>query len=56
MQGTKLTQYLWAVAAAIVVTWVLTYASISYVNAEHNPTVYHYKYKTCPATNHYGGH
>lgn len=55
MQGTELTKYLWAVAAAIVLTWVLSYASISYENAAHNPTVYHYKYKTCPAPTPGGG-
>lgn len=41
--------FLWAVAAALVVTWVLAYASISYQNAEHNQTVYHYKFKVCPS-------
>lgn len=43
------TPFLWAVAAAIILTWILAYASISYQNAMHNPVIYHYKYKVCPA-------
>lgn len=44
-----LKQYLWAIVGALLVTWLLAYASISYQDAAHNPTVYHYKYKVCPA-------
>lgn len=48
MKPHVLQRALWTVAFALVFYWLISYAAISLVNAEHNPTVYHYKYKVCP--------
>lgn len=40
----------WTIACAVLFYWLISYAAISLVNAEHNPVVTHYQHKVCPAT------
>lgn len=44
---------LWTVAFSLLFFWLISFAAVSLTNAEHNPTVYHYK--TCPTGTAPGG-
>ena len=48
MKAYVLNGMLWTVACAVLFYWLFSYAALSLINAQHNPTITHYKNAVCP--------
>lgn len=47
MKSQVLHSALWTVAFSVLFFWLISFAAIGLTDAQHNPTIYHYK--LCPA-------